>query len=211
MRVYIINEHVTRKKLNDRTHYGYFMGYADTTGVILYWNCDHTFSIHRYHNDQFSDCNSNLYIQEKHTTGYLLLQRYPESLLHYLYPINLIICEIDLTCTQFFDTTILTYEIQLPPDAKEIGFNLFDDGDFTIPYVIYKTSNSTASHQVPTQAKENVCIIYFNREHSITSERTLDELQYYRTQNCKYKVKISLCRSNIYQRAYLEEIQSIFD
>ena len=35
VRVYIINGRATRKKLDDRSHQGYFMGYAATTGVIL--------------------------------------------------------------------------------------------------------------------------------------------------------------------------------
>ena len=37
VRVYIINGHVTRKKIGDRSHCGYFIGYVATTGVILYW------------------------------------------------------------------------------------------------------------------------------------------------------------------------------
>ena len=36
--VYIINGNVTRKNINDRSHCGYFMGYAATTRVILSWN-----------------------------------------------------------------------------------------------------------------------------------------------------------------------------
>ena len=35
VRVYIINGHATRKKLDNRSHWGYFMVYAATTGVIL--------------------------------------------------------------------------------------------------------------------------------------------------------------------------------
>ena len=35
LRVYIINGHVTGKKLYDRSYCGYFMGYSDTTGVII--------------------------------------------------------------------------------------------------------------------------------------------------------------------------------
>ena len=40
VRVYVINGRDTRNKLDDRSHRGYFMGYAATTGVILYWNPD---------------------------------------------------------------------------------------------------------------------------------------------------------------------------
>ena len=31
---------------------------------------------------------------------------------------------------------MLTYEIELPPSGKKFGFNLLDDEDFTMPYVI---------------------------------------------------------------------------
>ena len=37
LRLYIINGRTTRKKLDNMLHRGYFMGYAATTGVILFW------------------------------------------------------------------------------------------------------------------------------------------------------------------------------
>ena len=41
--VYIINGRVTGNNIDDRSHCGYFMVYADTTVVIIYWNTDQTF------------------------------------------------------------------------------------------------------------------------------------------------------------------------
>ena len=35
--VYIINRHATRKNIYDISYSGYFMRYAATTGVIIYW------------------------------------------------------------------------------------------------------------------------------------------------------------------------------
>ena len=64
--------------------------------------------------------------------------------------------ELDLTSTPFRDTKILTYEIELPPARKKVSFNLLDNEDFTIPYVPDTISNSPASHQLPTQDKQNV-------------------------------------------------------
>ena len=49
VRVYIINGRATRKKIDDISHLGYFMRYAATTGVILYWKPDQPFIIHRDH------------------------------------------------------------------------------------------------------------------------------------------------------------------
>ena len=49
VRVYIINGRVTIINIYDRSHHGYSMGYAATTGVIIYWNLEHTFVIHINH------------------------------------------------------------------------------------------------------------------------------------------------------------------
>ena len=62
----------------------------------------------------------------------------------------MITCELDLTSTPFIDTTSIIYGIELPPAGKKFGFNLLDDEDFTIPYVIDTIPNSPASHQLPT-------------------------------------------------------------
>ena len=62
VRVYIINGRATRKKLDDRSHQSYFIGYAATTGVILYWKPYQPCIIHRAHHVWFDEYNSRLYI-----------------------------------------------------------------------------------------------------------------------------------------------------
>ena len=119
MRVYIINGRVTIKKLDDRPHHGYFMVYAATAWVILYWNPYQPFVIHRPHKFWFNEYNSCLSIEYKHTVCYLLLQKYPESVTHNSDFINLIPCELDLESTPSINTTILTYDIELPPSVKK--------------------------------------------------------------------------------------------
>ena len=111
------------------------MVYADTTGVILYWNPDQPFLIHRAHNVWFDEYNYHLSIEYKHTTDYLLLQQYPESLIHNSDLLKWIPRELDITPTPFSDTTIITYEIELTHAGKKIGFNLLNDEYFTITYV----------------------------------------------------------------------------
>ena len=101
MKVYIINGRATRKKLGDRSHRGYFMGYTATTGVILYWIPYHPFFIHRSHHVWFDDYNYCLSIEDKHTPGSLLLWQYPEGCIHDLDLLNLITCKLDLTSTTF--------------------------------------------------------------------------------------------------------------
>ena len=118
------------------------MGNSATTGVVFYWKPDLYFDIHRAHTVWFDGYNSHLYIEDNHTA----LTR--QDLL------NLIPCEPDITHTPLRDTKIITYEIELPPSGKKIGFNLLYDEYFKIPYVIDKIKNSPAGHQLTTQAKK---------------------------------------------------------
>ena len=83
MRVYIINGRATRKKLDDRSHWGYFMVYAATAVVILYWKPYQPFIIHRAHHVWFDEYNSRLSIEDNHTPGSLLLRQDPEVHTHY--------------------------------------------------------------------------------------------------------------------------------
>ena len=69
--------------------------------------------------------------------------------------------EIDLTSTPFSNTTILTYEIGLPPSGKNI-FILLDDEYFTIPYVTDTIPNFPFGNKPPTQSKQNARIIDIN-------------------------------------------------
>ena len=112
VRVYIINGRATRKKLDDRSHRGYFMGYADTTGIMLYWKTDQPFVINRDHNVWFDEYNYHLSIEYTQTPGSLLLWQDPEGHIHNSDPLNLIPYELDLTSTPFRDETIITYDIE---------------------------------------------------------------------------------------------------
>ena len=103
VRFYIINGRTTRKKLYDRSHWGYFMGYAATTVFILYWKPYQPFIIHRYHHVWFDEYNYCLSIEDKHTPGSLLLCKYPEGHIHDSDLLNLIPCKLDLTYTPFSD------------------------------------------------------------------------------------------------------------
>ena len=135
MRVYITNGHATIKKLDDRLHLGYFMGYAATTGGILYWKPYQPFVIRRAHHVWFDEYNYVLFIKDRHTPGSLLLWKDPEGFIHDSDLLNLIPCKLDLTYTTFSDPTIITYDIELPPSGKKVEFNLLDYKDFTILYI----------------------------------------------------------------------------
>ena len=101
-------------------------------------------------------------------------------------------CKLSLTSTPFSNTIILTYDIELPPAGKKIGFTLLDYEYFKIPYVVDTIPISLDGHQLPTQAKKNVWIISINVEEHITYQGALDELNNHQTPRGKSKVNISL-------------------
>ena len=109
------------------------MGYADTAGVIIYWNPYEPFGIYRAHHVWFDEYNSRLSIEYKYTPVSLLIQKHREVHIHNSDLLNLIPCELDHTYTKFSDETIITHEIEFPPSRNKVGFNLLDDEDFTIP------------------------------------------------------------------------------
>ena len=94
------------------------MGYSSTTGVILYWNIYQTFVIKIVHHVLFDGYNSSISMEDKHTPCYLLLLQDPESHINNSDFLKFITCELDLTSTPFSDTTILKYEIELPPSGN---------------------------------------------------------------------------------------------
>ena len=102
MRVY--NGCVTRNNIDDRSHRVYFMGYAATKGVFLYFNQDQPFVVRRYHNVWFDQYNSFISIEYKSTPGSLLLHQNPESIIHNSELLNLIPCELEFKATPFIDT-----------------------------------------------------------------------------------------------------------
>ena len=109
-----------------------------------------------------------VFTQDKSTTGSLHSQQDTEVLINNVYLINLVPCKLDLTSTPFLDSTIITYELDLPTAGKKNGFNLLEEKDFTIPFIIDAIPNSTSSHQLPTQDNKNVWIIATDGEYPIT-------------------------------------------
>ena len=89
----------------------------------------------------------------------------------------MITCELDLTPNTFSDTTILTYEIELPPSGKKIGLYVLDDEYFIIPYVIDTIPNSPSSNHLQTWDKKDVWSVAINGEETITYQDALDRLQ----------------------------------
>ena len=109
--------------------------------------------------------------------------------------INFVLCVIDIISTPFCDATIITYEIELPPYGKIIGFNFLGDKEFTIPYIIDTVPNFPSWNQLPTQVKKNVWIIAINGEEPITGKGALlYKLRIRHTRHGKSNINISSCQ-----------------
>ena len=90
MRVFIINGRATINKIDDRSHWEYFMGYAAITEFVIYWKPDQPFVIHIAYHVWFDGYNYHLSIEDKHTPGSLLFWNYPESFIDNSDLLNLI-------------------------------------------------------------------------------------------------------------------------
>ena len=120
-------------------------------------------------------------------------------------------CELDLTSTPCSDTTIITYEIEFPTSGNKFGFNLLDDKDSTISYIIDTIPKFPDGRQLPTQAKRNVWIISINVEEPITYQGAFGEIKRHQNPRGNSKFNISLCKRKPYNITDLEEIPSRFD
>ena len=87
------------------------MGYVANTGVIIFWEPDQPFVIHRGHHVWFDEYNYRLSIEYNHTPGSLLLRQDPDSHINNSDLLKLIPCEPGLTSTPFRDTKIITCKI----------------------------------------------------------------------------------------------------
>ena len=79
--VYIINGRVTRNNTNNISYLNYFVGYAATTGCMLYWKTDHIFYIYIANHAWFDEYNYCISTESNHTPGYLILRQDPDSLI----------------------------------------------------------------------------------------------------------------------------------
>ena len=82
------------------------MVYAATTGVIIYYKPDLPYYLHRYHHEWFGEYRYRVYIEDRHTTVYLIVQQDSESLIHNSDILNLVPYYINLTYTPFCDANI---------------------------------------------------------------------------------------------------------
>ena len=76
--------------------------------------------------------------------------------------INFIPCKVDIKSNPFCDTTILSYEIELPFYGNKIGFSLLDAEIFTTPSVIDTIPKTPAIHKLTTQYIKYIFIIAIN-------------------------------------------------
>ena len=97
--------------------------------------------------------------------------------------------------------------------GKKIGFNLLNDNEFTIPYILDTITNLPSGNQIKTWSKINVWIISINVEGQITEKGAPDELYIYQNQCGELNFNIILCKrksasANILRNFSLDLIKS---
>ena len=75
--VYVVNTYVTRQKLDSRTFLGYYLKFASTTRVVVYYNPT-TKKIGRSSHVYFDELNVGLNSTHKPKFGEILIQKYPD-------------------------------------------------------------------------------------------------------------------------------------
>ena len=84
------------------------------------------------------------------------------------------LCALNITSTPFFDTTIITYDIELLPSGNKVGLILLDYEYFTIPHDIDTIQTLANFHQLSTQAKKYLLVVAINGDDPITYQFALD-------------------------------------
>ena len=157
-----------------------------TTGVIFYWILNRLCYIHRAHHAWFDEYNSHVSYEENHTPGSLHLQHNSGIIFqHHYIQIDLITYELKLSDTPFTKSTIVNYELEIPPQGKKFGINLMDDDDFNIPYIVELVPNYLAGHKLPDQAKNNFFIVEIYGEYSIVYKGDLEEIKLHQPNKVK--------------------------
>jgi hypothetical protein len=117
---------------------GYFMGDANTTKVIIYWD-PKTNTIKRAHHCFVDEFKTRLLPKQRHTPGALLLAEAPGG--HY-YPtppppdeIQFQISSLDIQESPFPADEMHTFIVSIPPQGRLFHIRVGDDKDFHIPFL----------------------------------------------------------------------------
>lgn len=232
-KVYVINSKDQKKSLDPRTARdprevtvpvdpmqlpqqadGYFMSYANTTKVLLYYDPS-TNKVKRAHHAYVDEFDVRISPDEKHTPGALLLSEYPagEYNPRLVDPstVRMVKPTLDLTNSPFDPDKLITVEIELPPAGHPLYISIQDDTLFNIPFIERVYSESPLYAQIPANARRNAWIVSIDSEEPIMAATAIKELQRRQLSESTNKISLILTRRRPGKPTNYESLRAAFD
>eukprot|EP00978_Attheya_sp_CCMP212_P033185 scaffold132841_cov57-Attheya_sp.AAC.1 len=151
--VYVLNAKVTRKALDSRTQTdlrdvvtnsdidGYFMGYSNTTKVVLYWNPT-TNKIKCTHHCFLDEFDTEVSPNQKHNPGALLLAECATGHQNFVPPneadIQFQVSNFDIATSAFPASECSTFQVPIPPQGHRFYLQIGDDTDTITSHLLTK-------------------------------------------------------------------------
>ena len=170
MHVYIINTDVTRQKLDQRTFLGYYLKYASTTRVVVYYNPT-TKKIGRSSHVYFDELNVGLKSSHKTKFGTELIQKYP----HNPNTTEFKIATSNIQPIPILQHPITTYKIVLPHINESCMLKFYDDPTYGIPYIKSIPPSPYIGKQLPKISLTQQYLISLNKEEPIHATSATEE------------------------------------
>jgi hypothetical protein len=126
------------KILNENDVDGYFMGYANTTKVIIYWD-PKTNTIKRAHHCFVDEFETRVSPHQSHTPGALLLAEAPGGHYDPTPPppdkVRFQISSFDIQTSPFPADEMHSFQISIPPQGRRFHIQVGDDQGYHIPFI----------------------------------------------------------------------------
>ena len=204
--VYIVNTDVTRQKLDTRTFLGYFLKFASTTRVVVYYN-PNTKKIARSSHVYFDELNVGLKPHHKSKLGTDLIKIYPKTPDTENYSLS----EIKIQPLPILTHPITTYKIILPDFNETCTLKFYDDNAYGIPYIKSIPPTSFIGKQLPKQTLTQQYLIALHTEEPIHAASASEEFQRPRRTHAKNVITLQLSKRDPHQHTNYEELRTKFD
>eukprot|EP00978_Attheya_sp_CCMP212_P030984 scaffold115760_cov65-Attheya_sp.AAC.3 len=191
---YILNATVSRQALDARSMTdlckilsendvdGYFMGYANTMKIIIYWD-PKTNIIKRAHHCFVDKFETRVSPHQRHTPGALLLTEAPGGHYDPIPPppdnVRFQISSFNIQTSPFPADEMHSFQISIPPQGRRFHIQVGDDDqEYHIPFIDRVYVDSPWFNELPPSARRNKWIVAINDEGPIMGTSFIDYLHH---------------------------------
>ena len=204
--VYVVNTDVTRQKLDSCTFLGFYLKFASTTRVVVYYNPT-TKKIGCSSHVYFDELNVGLNSSHKPKFGEQLIQKYPST------P-DTTTFEIATSAIQtlpILQHPITTFKIILPKMNENCTIKFYDDEFYGLPYIRSIPSTSFIGKQLPKTALTQQYIIALENEEPIHATSASQNFQRLRKSHATKIITLQLSHREPTKPGTYEELRTKFD